>query len=145
MKRIALTLALVAIGGFAICAAFDKEAAVAMFMEKANNCLAEVGAAQSDIDEILKKLPATTEEGKCLRACIMKKMGIMNANGKLDPQAARVKAKEYTANDPDKMKIVDEIGAVCGALSVPDDHCAAAEVYGKCLKEQAKQHGIPLD
>nr|QKN21094.1 odorant-binding protein [Bactrocera correcta] len=123
-------------------AAFNKEEAVKNFMTKAEECRGEVGAADSDIQDIIAKVPAASKEGKCLRSCLMKKYGAMDSNGKFVKSVADQHAQDFTDGDADKLKTAREIIDACADIAVPDDHCEATEVYGKCFMEQAKAHGI---
>ncbi|EDW76226.1 Odorant-binding protein 28a [Drosophila willistoni] len=138
----ALVIAIAILGAAILVSAFDEKEAMVKFMEFAEACVGEVGAKDSDLQEIVKKQPASTYEGKCLRACVMKKVGVLGANGKLDVEAGHAKAKQYTGNDPSKIKIAMEIGETCAAISVSDDHCEAAETYGHCFKTEAEKHGL---
>nr|XP_016939856.1 general odorant-binding protein 28a [Drosophila suzukii] len=121
---------------------FDEKEALAQIMKSAEACMAEVDAGDSDVQELVKRQPASTYAGKCLRACVMKNFGLIGADGKLDTDAAHEKAKQYTGNDPAKLKLALEIGDTCAAISVPDDHCEAAESYGACFKGEATKHGL---
>ncbi|XP_034100866.1 general odorant-binding protein 28a [Drosophila albomicans] len=142
MQRFVLNIALIALLGAALVRAFDEKAAAAKFMEFAETCKGEVGATDADIEESVKRQPASTYEAKCLRACVMKKFKLMDANGKVDKVAGQEKAKKYTGNDPAKLKLAMEIGDICAALEVPDDHCEAAEVYGHCFMTEAQKRGL---
>ncbi|XP_034472061.1 general odorant-binding protein 28a [Drosophila innubila] len=142
MQRFVYSVVMIALLGAALVRAFDEKAALAKFMEYAEPCKVEVGASDSDMDEAMKHLPASTYEGKCMRSCVMKKFNLMDANGKLDTNAGHEKAKQYTGNDPAKLKIALEIGDICAAITVPDDHCEAAEAYGKCFKSEAQTRGL---
>lgn len=141
-QRIVYSMAIVVLLGAVVVRGFDEKAAMAKFMELAETCKAETGASDADIQTAMKRLPASTYEGKCLRACVMKKFNLMNASGKLDTDAAHEKAKQYTGNDPAKLKLALEIGDICAALAVPDDHCEAAEAYGLCFKTEAEKRGL---
>ncbi|XP_016989277.1 general odorant-binding protein 28a [Drosophila rhopaloa] len=120
----------------------DEKAALAKLMEAAEGCMPEVGAGDDDLQEVIKKQPASSYAGKCLRACVMKKFGLIDANGKMDLEAGKERAKECIGNDPAKLKIAIEIGEICAAIAVPDDHCEAAETYGACFKSEAIKHGL---
>lgn len=142
MLRFVYSVALFALLGAALVLAFDEKVAIAKFMEFAKPCKAEVGASDSDMEEATKHLPASTYEGKCMRSCVMKKFNLMDANGKLDTNAGHEKAKQYTGNDPAKLKVALEIGDICAAINVPADHCEAAEAYGKCFRSEAERRGL---
>nr|UZH23345.1 odorant binding protein 28a [Anastrepha ludens] len=122
--------------------AFNKEEAIKQFVTRMEECREEVGATSSDIEELVKKLPASGKEGKCLRACLMKKYGVMNDGGKYIKAVALEHAATYADGDETKMKTATEIIDACAGTAVPDDPCEAAEVYGHCFMEQAKAHGI---
>lgn len=66
----------------------------------------------------------------------------MDSNGKFVKSVAMEHTKTYTDGDADKLKIANEIIDACADIAVPDDHCEATELYGKCFMEQTKAHGI---
>ncbi|XP_065365156.1 general odorant-binding protein 28a-like [Calliphora vicina] len=121
---------------------FDKEAAMDTFVDNLSECQEEVGAQHSDLEDLVDKKPSSTMEGKCLRACIMKKYEMMDDNGKFSKDVAEAHAQEYTEGSEDKLKIAHEIIDACSSIEVDDDHCEAAEQYGQCMKEQAMAHNI---
>ncbi|XP_037935942.1 general odorant-binding protein 28a [Teleopsis dalmanni] len=121
---------------------FDKTGAIKEFMDNAEACKTETGATPADIDDMLNKKPASGKNGKCLRACLMKKYKVMNADGKFDKAVGMEHAVKWTNGDAEKMVVATEIADFCEGLAVSSDHCDAAEEYGKCFKEQAKAHGI---
>ncbi|XP_067634939.1 general odorant-binding protein 28a-like [Eurosta solidaginis] len=122
--------------------AFNKEEAVKELMKKAENCKGEVGASDTDVEEMVKQEAASSVQGKCLRACLMKHFGLMDDSGKFLRSAAVKHAEDYFNNDADKLKVANEILDACVNIAVPADHCEAAEAYGKCFVEQVKAHGI---
>ncbi|EDW02954.1 general odorant-binding protein 28a [Drosophila grimshawi] len=142
MQRLVYSLVIVALLGAALVRAFDEKAAMAKFMEAGEKCKGEVGASDGDMENAIKHEPSTTHEGKCLRACVMKSFHIMDDNGKLDVDAGREKAKQYTGDNPEKLKLAIEIGDICAALTVPADHCDAAEAYSMCFSTEAKKRGL---
>nr|AKI29004.1 odorant binding protein 28a [Bactrocera dorsalis] len=142
MAKLILFAALCILSAAVSNAAFNKEEAIKNFMTKAEECRGEVGAADSDIQNIVAKLPAASKEGKCLHSCLMKKYGAMDSNGKFVKSVADQHAQDFTDGDADKLKTAREIIDACADIAVPDDHCEATEVYGKCFMDQAKAHGI---
>ncbi|XP_061397299.1 general odorant-binding protein 28a-like [Musca vetustissima] len=143
MAKYFLTFAILCVvGAVLVRGAIDKNALIAEFMSKGEACKAETGATDADLAEIIGKKSASTAEGKCLRACIMKKYEVIDANGKFAPSVALKHAEMYTEGADDKMKIAREIIDACAKISVSDDHCEAAEEYCKCLHEQALAHGV---
>ncbi|XP_005188786.1 general odorant-binding protein 28a-like [Musca domestica] len=121
---------------------FDRQAAHEKLKMKAGECKTEVGATDADIEELVGRKPASTMEGKCLRACLMKKFEVMDASGKFVTDVALKHAEKVTDGAADKMKVASEIINACAGIEVSSDHCQAAEDYGKCFKQQASAHGI---
>ncbi|KAM7347923.1 general odorant-binding protein 28a-like isoform 2-T3 [Cochliomyia hominivorax] len=115
---------------------------MASFMAKMDDCKDEVGAKDTDVEELVGKKPASSMEGKCLRACLMKRFEVMDNNGKFVKDVATSHAEKYTDGDADKMKIAHEIIDACSGIEVSDDHCEAAEQYGKCFKDESIAHGL---
>ncbi|XP_049311677.1 general odorant-binding protein 28a-like [Bactrocera dorsalis] len=142
MAKLILFAALCILSAAVSKAAFNKEEAIKNFMTKAEECRGEVGAADSDIQNIVAKLPVVSKEGKCLHSCLMKKYGVMDSNGKFVKSVADQHAQDVTDGDADKLKTAREIIDACADIAVPDDHCEAAEVYGKCFVKQAIAHGF---
>lgn len=66
----------------------------------------------------------------------------MDSNGKIVKDKVVTDAEKYTDGDDDKMKIAHEIIDACVGITVPDDHCEAAEEYGKCFKKEYLAHGL---
>ncbi|XP_061397297.1 general odorant-binding protein 28a-like [Musca vetustissima] len=91
---------------------------------------------------MLERKPASTMEGKCLRACLMKKFEMMDTSGKFATEIALKHAEKVTDGNADKMKVASEIINACANIQVSSDHCQAAEDYGKCFKQQANARGI---
>ncbi|KNC26763.1 Pheromone-binding protein-related protein 5 [Lucilia cuprina] len=142
MAKFYITLAVFCIFGAVLVKGFDKKEAIAGFMAKMDDCKAEVGAKDVDVEELVGKKPASSMEGKCLRSCLMKKYEVMDNNGKFVKEVALSHAEKYTDGAEDKMKIAQEIIDACSGIDVPDDHCEAAEKYGKCFKDESLAHGL---
>ncbi|XP_023303589.2 general odorant-binding protein 28a-like [Lucilia cuprina] len=142
MTKFFVTLAILCAFGAVAVNAFDKAEAFEKFMNNLKECKEEVGAQDSDFEEMVSNKPASTKEGKCLRSCIMKKCGLMDGNGKFDKDAAIAKAEQVTGGAEDKMKIAHEIIDACSGIEVSDDECEAAEQYGECVQKQIEAHGI---
>ncbi|XP_075158222.1 general odorant-binding protein 28a-like [Haematobia irritans] len=141
MVKLLVSLAILC-GLAAAIGAFDKEAAIADFMGKAEGCKGKTGANDGDVADLIGKKPAANHEGKCLRSCLMKEYEVMDGNGKMVKSVAMKHAEMFTEGAPDKMKIADEVVSTCSAADVSSDPCEAAEEYLKCFKEQALAHGI---
>ncbi|KAM7349265.1 general odorant-binding protein 28a-like [Cochliomyia hominivorax] len=145
MAKLFVTLAVFCIFGAVAVKGFDKQAAIAAFMSKMDDCKSEVGASDSDIEELVGKKPSSTKEGKCLRYCLMQKYEVMDDKGKFVKDVALTHAHKYTDGSEERMKIAEEIIDTCNGLEVSDDKCEAAEQYGKCFKDQAMAHNIKDD
>ncbi|XP_061402802.1 general odorant-binding protein 28a-like [Musca vetustissima] len=130
------------IGAVSVRGEIDKQQAIEKLKTKAQECKTEVGATDVDIEELVGRKPASTMEGKCLRACLMKKFEVMDGSGKFVTEVALKHAEKVTDGNADKMKVATEIINACANFEVSSDHCQAAEEYGKCFKQQANAHGI---
>ncbi|XP_005190166.1 general odorant-binding protein 28a-like [Musca domestica] len=143
MAKFLVVLAVVCIvGAVAVRGEFDKKEAQAKLKARAGECKTEVGATEADIKELMEMKPASTKEGKCLRACLMQKYEVMDASGKFVTSVALKHAEKATNGSADKMKLALEIINACASTQVSSDLCQAAEDYGKCFKQQATAHGI---
>lgn len=87
----------------------------------AQACQEKVGASTDDMANLIKKEPPTTKEGKCLIACVWQSVGSLDSNGKFKKEGAMAISKEITNNDPEHMKIAEEIVNSCAGISVSDD------------------------
>ncbi|XP_053949363.1 general odorant-binding protein 28a-like [Anastrepha ludens] len=54
----------------------------------ANDCKAESGGSDADIDALLKHQPAGSDKAKCLMTCFMKNFGLIDAGAKIDKDSA---------------------------------------------------------
>ncbi|XP_037808794.1 general odorant-binding protein 19d-like [Lucilia sericata] len=129
--------------GFLILAActvraeLTKEEAVAI----ATGCKEEAGASDADFEAMVKHQPAETTEGKCMRACTLKKFGVMSEEGKMLKDEA-IELSKALIKDEEKKELVVGVIEACEGIEVSDDHCEAAEEYGHCLKTEFESKGI---
>ncbi|XP_065364832.1 general odorant-binding protein 28a-like [Calliphora vicina] len=107
----------------------------------ATGCKEETGASDADFEAMIKHQPADTKEGKCMRACALKKFGVMSDDGKMLKDAA-IELSKSLVKDDDKKELVAGVIEACEGLKVSDDHCEAAEEYGSCLKKEFESKGI---
>nr|AID61313.1 odorant binding protein [Calliphora stygia] len=107
----------------------------------ATGCKEETGASDADFEAMLKHQPADSKEGKCLRACTFKKLGVIGDDGKMLKDAAVELSKSFV-KDEEKKKLVAGAIEACNDLKVSADHCEAAEEYGQCLKKEFDSKGI---
>ncbi|TMW51709.1 hypothetical protein DOY81_003201 [Sarcophaga bullata] len=105
-------------------------------------CKAEVEADDDNIRELMHNTTNFSMKAKCLFACIMKKMKLMDENGKFVKDVALTYAKNNTGGDKNLLKMSEEIINICADIPVDDNHCEAAVQYANCIKEQlvARHH-----
>ncbi|KAH8400045.1 hypothetical protein KR215_005902 [Drosophila sulfurigaster] len=112
--------------------------------EVAQECKTETGASDEDVQHMLQHEPTESHEGKCLRACMMKKFEIMDDAGKLSKEHALELIKHISKDDAEKLSAGAEIVDKCEAIEVPEDHCDAAAAYESCFVEHLHEHGLSL-
>uniref|UniRef100_A0A1A9ZKQ8 Uncharacterized protein n=1 Tax=Glossina pallidipes TaxID=7398 RepID=A0A1A9ZKQ8_GLOPL len=140
-----LLVTVLMLGILSVQAEIDVQEEIAKFILLANECREEVGAKEADIQDLIHKHPSAGQEGKCLRACLMKKYEVLDANGKLVKSIALEHAKKFTSSDENKLKIAGTIIDMCSAMDTVSDTCEAAEQYSECFKKQADTYGITLE
>ncbi|XP_030381551.1 general odorant-binding protein 19d [Scaptodrosophila lebanonensis] len=113
--------------------------------EAAHECQAETGASDDDVSQLMKHEMAESHEAKCLRACVMKKIGIMDDSGKLDKDQAIAMVKAMSHDDAEKEAARIDIVEKCEAIETPEDHCEAASAYEACIHEHIHEHGLSLE
>ncbi|XP_065365598.1 general odorant-binding protein 28a-like [Calliphora vicina] len=118
-------------------ASLSKEDAITF----ATGCKDVAGASDADLEAIVKHQPVESKEGKCMRACVLKKFEIMSDEGKLLKDAALEISKSLIKNEEQK-ELVAGIIDICDELEVSDDHCEAAEEYGRCWRSETESKGI---
>uniref|UniRef100_A0A1A9X5P7 Uncharacterized protein n=1 Tax=Glossina brevipalpis TaxID=37001 RepID=A0A1A9X5P7_9MUSC len=123
----------------------DVKEEFAKCIQLARECTMEVGAKEADIQDLIHKRPAAGQEGKCLRACLMKKYEVLDSNGKLMKSVAVEHAKRFTNSDENKTKTASTIIDTCAAMDVAADICEAANQYSQCFREQADAYGITFE
>ncbi|XP_032309346.1 general odorant-binding protein 19d [Drosophila ananassae] len=109
-----------------------------------HECQAETGATDEDVEQMMKHEKAESHEAKCLRACVLKKLEMLDEAGKLSKKHAVDIIKAITKHEDEKDDVAAEVAEHCEAIEVPEDHCDAAEAYQNCIYEQMKEHGLDL-
>ncbi|KAM7346813.1 general odorant-binding protein 19d-like [Cochliomyia hominivorax] len=129
--------------GFLILAAYTTRAELTKeeAVEIATACKEEAGASDEEFEAMVKHQPSGSTEGKCMRACTLKKFGVMGDDGKMINDAA-LELSKALIKDEEKQELIAEVIETCGALEVSDDHCEAAEEYGHCWKTESESKGI---
>ncbi|KAM8719959.1 hypothetical protein ACLKA7_006076 [Drosophila subpalustris] len=113
--------------------------------EVAQECKTETGATDEDVEHMMHHKPSDSHEGKCLRACMMKKFEIMDATGKLNKERALEMVKILSKDDAAKEAAGADVVEKCEALEVPKDDCDAAAAYETCIVEHMHEHGLSLE
>ncbi|XP_067634950.1 general odorant-binding protein 19d-like [Eurosta solidaginis] len=107
-------------------------------------CKESSGATDEDVKRIFKRQPAASKEAKCLHACVMQFVGLMNDDGKMDKEKALEILKIIAAGDEEQEKLGLEIVETCGDIEVNEDHCEASEEYRMCMRDKAVENGFKL-
>ncbi|XP_061401107.1 general odorant-binding protein 19d-like [Musca vetustissima] len=103
-------------------------------------CKEEEGATEDDIATFKARMPPTTKEGKCMRACLMRHLGVL-VDGDLDKDNA-IKLAEVVIHEEDKIHLAATLVESCESLDFHDDPCEAAGQYVTCMYTYAQEHGI---
>ncbi|XP_017067024.1 general odorant-binding protein 19d [Drosophila eugracilis] len=113
--------------------------------ELANECKAETGATDEDVEHMMNHEAAESHKGKCLRACVLKKFQIMDDSGKVNKEHAVEMVKALAKHDAEKEDAATEVADKCEAIEASEDHCDAAVAFETCIYEQMKEHGLELE
>ncbi|CRK97183.1 CLUMA_CG010580, isoform A [Clunio marinus] len=111
-----------------------------MLMGIAQECKANEDATDDDMGRLVEKKPPTTKEGKCLFACIMEQMDVIQ-DGKLSKEGFLEFASVIIDGDAGKMKVAEELANECGAIR-DDDRCELAYKAGGCVKMAGMKRNI---
>ncbi|CAO1399709.1 unnamed protein product [Diamesa hyperborea] len=124
-------------------AGMDKEQAQEMFKGMAQECKDSQGATDQEVNDMAEGKYPETRTGKCLAACLQKQFGVVKDEKKLDFDGFMAVAKMGLEEDPDKMKLAEEIARECETITDPDE-CELAMKIGKCLEAGAKKRDIKM-
>nr|WDE30515.1 odorant binding protein 13 [Neoceratitis asiatica] len=110
----------------------------------AQECKDEVGATDDDVETMFKHDPAGSTEAKCLHACVMKRFGLMNDDGKMDKEKATDILKVIADGNEEQESLGLEVLETCVDIDVNEDHCEAAEDYRACMHAKATENGFTM-
>jgi hypothetical protein len=110
----------------------DMEQQKALLRGIALECKVNEDASDEDLSRLVSKKPPETKEGKCLMACILEQMGVID-DGKLSVSGFLEFAKDAVDDDPGKMKIANELSKDCGGIK-HSDRCELAYMACGCIK-----------
>ncbi|XP_058979165.1 general odorant-binding protein 19d-like [Musca domestica] len=106
-------------------------------------CKEEEGATDEDIETFKARLPPVSKEAKCMRACLMRHLGVL-VDGDLSKEKA-IKLAEVVIHDEDKIHLAATLVESCESLDFHEDPCEAAGQYITCMNKYAQEHGIMDD
>lgn len=70
---------------------------------------------------LLNNIRKGIRENKCLLSCVMQGVSLLDSSGKLIKGTGMAIAMGITNNEPDQMKIAEDIMNSCAGISVSDD------------------------
>ncbi|XP_054730218.1 general odorant-binding protein 19d-like [Anastrepha obliqua] len=110
----------------------------------ANDCKPESGASDADIEALFKHEPAANDKAKCLSACMLKKMGLVDAGAKLNEDAALNILKAVADGDANREQLGKELIDGCKGTPPKGNECESVEALRECLIAKAKENGFKL-
>ncbi|WP_339472635.1 pheromone/general odorant binding protein, partial [Pseudomonas sp. EL_65y_Pfl1_R83] len=110
----------------------------------AGECKEQVGASDDDVARLFKYEPAANDKAKCLNACLMKKIGILDENNKVIEAAAIAYVKQVSGGDAEFEKLSMETYNECKSTPESSDECEYAEAFRQCVIESAKSKDIKI-
>ncbi|XP_037036877.1 general odorant-binding protein 19d-like [Bradysia coprophila] len=116
----------------------------ALIVEKAKICQKETNASEKDVDEMLDGAKATTPTTKCLHSCLLKKLEVVNAANKLEPENLIKMMIDDTIKSKDGKTIksvINSISDACKSVTDPDE-CEAGVKIIDCLNAEAVKLGF---
>ncbi|KAK5643096.1 hypothetical protein RI129_006941 [Pyrocoelia pectoralis] len=107
-----------------------------------DQCKAEMGATEADVAPLLAYSLPTTQPGKCFLACMYKKKGLMDADGKTG--SADDFLEKIKPFDEDYYNKAKEIADICLTSDHNrDDECETAASLHSCWLEEKTKMGLP--
>ncbi|KAK4886227.1 hypothetical protein RN001_002498 [Aquatica leii] len=111
--------------------------------EIGEQCIKELGVTDEDIAPLLQQSPPTTEKGKCFLACVHKKTGCLDANGKINKAGALAAVEKLKDIDEDYYNKIKQIVEIC-MRKVKDlsNECETAVAMFKCSQAEKEKVGL---
>lgn len=106
----------------------------------ANACKTTEGATDADIKQLLQHNMPTTNTAKCMHACIMEAIGLIN-DGKPSLENAVSLAGIASNDNPTVLKLVQNIADACQSINEPD-RCETAYKLLECSVRVSKANGF---
>lgn len=120
----------------------DLERMRTMLRGIALECKVNEDASDDDLSRLVAKKPLESKEGKCMIACILEQMGIMD-DGKYTAQGFIEFGSEFAASVPNGMKLLEELAAECGAIKNAD-RCELGLMVMGCIKMGGMKRKLEL-
>ena len=116
---------------FAVCFMFSE----ANLLQVIQHCRRNLDVSKVNTNELVKHLPASTRETKCLRACVLENYHIIDKNGKLSPYYTRavytmLRGSRVTLVGMERLK---QRLRNCGQAATTNDTCENAEAILQCF------------
>jgi hypothetical protein len=110
----------------------DPERMRTMLRGIALECKVNEDASDDDLSRLVGKKMIESREGKCMIACILEQMGVME-DGKFIATGFIEFGSEFTGGAPNGNKLLEELASECGMLK-NDDRCDLALMVMGCMK-----------
>ncbi|KAB0802175.1 hypothetical protein PPYR_04361 [Photinus pyralis] len=108
-------------------------------LETGMMCMSQLGATEADVAPLIANRPPETETGKCFLACMFKKEGFLNANGKIDKDSTMAAIEQTKNLDEDYYVKIKQVAEACVKVNDDGNDCETATMLYACiLKEKAK-------
>ncbi|KAK4886228.1 hypothetical protein RN001_002499 [Aquatica leii] len=112
--------------------------------EIGEQCKTELGTTDEDIAPILRHQPPTTEKGKCFLACIHKKTGCLDANGKINKTGVLAAIEKLKEIDQDYFGKIKQVVEICmGKVNDLSNECETAVAMFECGEIEKDKVGLP--
>ncbi|CAD7087144.1 unnamed protein product [Hermetia illucens] len=134
----ALVLFIYGLAVTSVKAELDEARAKEFFIKVASECITD-DIKEDDIEALMKD-DSASHEGKCLIACLMKKLGVLDENGELSPAGVndiREKMQSFGGDSEKGHQIATAILEKCSNLK-EEDECETAYQIHQCARGEIK-------
>ncbi|CAG4961935.1 unnamed protein product [Colias eurytheme] len=121
----------------------------AWFLEKAMECSGEHSVTSHEVNMMKDHKIPSSDNAKCLLACVFKKVGWIDDKGMFDDESAyQLSLKEFS-DDKDKIKNARKLYDLCKkvndeTVNDAEKGCERASLLATCLINNAAQNGFLL-
>ncbi|CAD7087143.1 unnamed protein product [Hermetia illucens] len=134
----ALVLFIYGLAVTSVKAELDEARAKEFFIKVASECITD-DIKEDDIEALMKD-DSASHEGKCLIACLMKKLGVLEEDGELSPinvNDLRQKIKSFGGDAEKALQIITAVADKCSSLK-EEDVCETAYQIHLCVRGEIK-------